>query len=81
MPLSLTLASLCVFAAAAMFPMRWHYGPRLVLLILAGPLLVLVWRELGWVWVSLVLAAVLSMFPWPLLGLARHPRHHPRGSA
>jgi hypothetical protein len=83
MPLSLTLACLWILAAAlvALLPMRWQWGPGGVLLVLAGPLLVMVGRELGWVWVALVLAAVLSMFRRPLSGLARHLRYRLWGSA
>ncbi|NKX43858.1 DUF2484 family protein [Roseicyclus persicicus] len=83
MPLSLTLASLWVVAAAAvaMLPMRWQWGPGLLLLILAGPLLVLIGREVGWPWVAAVLLAILSMFRRPLFGLARHLHRRLTGSA
>jgi hypothetical protein len=76
MPLSLTLASLWVLAAAitAFLPMRYQYVPGLTLLVLAVPLLVFVARDVGWVWVAVVLFAVLSMFRRPLMGLARHLR-------
>ncbi|MBF9061207.1 DUF2484 family protein [Rhodobacterales bacterium HKCCSP123] len=74
MPLSLTLASLWVIAAAAvaMLPMRWQYAPGLLLLILAIPLAVMVGREVGWAWVAVVVFAVVSMFRRPLGALARH---------
>jgi hypothetical protein len=74
MPLSLTLAALWVIAAAcvAMLPMRWQYVPGLVLLILAVPLVVMVAREVGWIWVIAVLFAILSMFRRPFGAIARH---------
>jgi hypothetical protein len=74
MPLSLTLASLWVIAAAgvAMLPLRWQYAPGLLLLCLAVPLTIMVGREVGWIWVVVVVFAVVSMFRRPLGGLARH---------
>jgi len=76
MPLSLTLAALWVIAAAcvAMLPMRWQYAPGLGLLLLAVPLLVMVGREVGWIWVAAVLFAVLSMYRRPLWALALYLR-------
>lgn len=83
MPLSLTLAALWVIAAAAvaMLPMRWQYAPGLALLILAVPLLVMVGRELGWIWVAAVLFAVLSMYRNPLIALMRYLRRRIGGTA
>lgn len=74
MPLSLILACLWVLAAAAtaMLPMRYQYAPGLTLLILSVPLAIFVGMELGWLWVAIVLFAVLSMFRRPLMALARH---------
>jgi hypothetical protein len=76
MPLSLILACLWVLAAAivAMLPMRFQYVPGLALLILSVPLAVFVGVEVGWVWVALVVFAVLSMFRRPLMALVRHLR-------
>jgi hypothetical protein len=76
MPLSLTLAALWVLAAAlvAMLPMRWQYAPGLTLLVLSVPLMVFVGADVGWIWVAVVLFAVLSMFRRPLFALARHLR-------
>ncbi len=73
MPLSLTLASLWVLAAAitAMLPMRYQYVPGLTLLILSLPLAVFVGMDLGFIWVALVLFAVGSMFRHPLRYLAK----------
>lgn len=83
MPLSLTLASLWVIAAAglALLPMRWQYAPGFLLLVLAVPLAVLVGRELGWVWVGLVLLAVASMYRRPLRSLVRHLLRLGKGAA
>jgi hypothetical protein len=77
MPLSLILACLWVLAAAivALLPMRFQYVPGLALLILSVPLAVFVGVEVGWVWVVLVVFAVLSMFRRPLMALVRHLRH------
>jgi hypothetical protein len=46
----------------------------LTLLILSVPLAVFVGVEVGWIWVALVLFAVLSMFRRPLMALVRHLR-------
>jgi len=83
MPLSLTLASLWIIAAAgvAMLPMRWQYAPGLALLVLALPLTVMVGRETGWIWVAAVLFAVLSMYRRPLWALLRHLRRRIGGAA
>jgi hypothetical protein len=83
MPLSLTLAALWVIAAAcvAMLPMRWQYAPGLVLLILTVPLLILIGRKVGWLWVAAVLIATLSMYRRPLAALARHLRSRIGGAA
>jgi len=83
MPLSLILAALWVIAAAAvaMLPMRWQYAPGLTLLALSIPLLVLVGRDLGWIWVAAVLFAIVSMYRRPLGALARHLRARLRGEA
>ena len=74
MPLSLILTCLWVLAAAlvALLPMRHQYVPGLALLILSVPLVVFVGRELGAIWIAVVLFAVLSMFRRPLIALARH---------
>ena len=74
MPLSLILACLWVLAAAvtAFLPMRYQYAPGLTLLILALPLLTFIGIQVGWLWVAVFLAAVLSMFRRPLTHLARH---------
>jgi hypothetical protein len=76
MPLSLILACLWVLAAAivALLPMRFQYVPGLTLLILSVPLAVYVGVEVGWIWVALVLFAVLSMFRRPLMALTSHLR-------
>ena len=73
MPLSLILASLWVLAAAitAMLPMRYQYAPGLSLLILSLPLAIFVGFDVGFIWVAVVLFAVLSMFRHPLRYLAR----------
>ena len=83
MPLSLTLAAVWVIAAAlvAMLPMRWQYAPGLILLILTVPLLGMIGREVGWLWVAAVLAAVVSMYRRPLGALARHLRARIGGQA
>jgi hypothetical protein len=75
MPLSLILACLWVLAAAivALLPMRFQYVPGLALLILSVPLAVYVGVEVGWIWVALVLFAVLSMFRRPLMALVKPP--------
>lgn len=77
MPLSLTLAALWVIAGVgvAMLPMRWQYAPGLCLLVLAVPLLVVVGREVGWIWVALVVFAVVSMYRKPLAALVRLARN------
>lgn len=74
MPLSLILACLWVLAAAtvAMLPMKHQYLPGLSLLISAIPLAVFVGMQAGWIWVAVVLFAVVSMYRWPLLALARY---------
>ena len=74
MPLSLIFACLWVLAAAmvAMLPMRHQYMPGLSLLILSVPLAVFVGVEVGWIWVAIVLFAVLSMYRRPLIALARY---------
>ncbi len=81
MPLSLTLACFWVLAAAitALLPMRYQYAPGLTLLILSVPLMIFVGVQLGWVWVAIVLFAVLSMFRRPLVALARHMRRRLAG--
>ena len=81
MPLSLTLACFWVLAAAitALLPMRFHYAPGLTLLILSVPLMIFVGVQLGWVWVAIVLFAVLSMFRRPLVALARLMRRRLAG--
>lgn len=65
---ALILASLWVVASAivAMLPMRLQYAPGITLLILAVPLLIFVGLSHGFIWVALVLAAVVSMFRNPL---------------
>ena len=75
MPLSLTLACFWVLAAAitALLPMRYQYAPGLTLLM------IFVGVQLGWVWVAIVLFAVLSMFRRPLVALARHMRRRLAG--
>ncbi len=69
MSLALTLACLWVLASAivAMLPYRWQFPPGIALLVLSVPLLVFVGLSHGWVWVAVVLAAVLSMFRNPLI--------------
>lgn len=81
MPLSLILACFWVLAAAitALLPMRYQYVPGLTLLILSVPLTIFVGVQLGWVWVAIVLFAVLSMFRRPLVALARHMRRRLAG--
>lgn len=83
MPLSLTLSALWVVAATcvAMLPMRWQYAPGITLLILALPLCVMVGREVGWLWLAVVLFAVLSMYRRPLGALLRHLRARVGGAA
>ncbi len=83
MPLSLTLASVWIIAAAvvAMLPMRWQYVPGIALLVLAIPLMVMVGREVGWIWVAVVLFAVLSMYRNPLIALLRYLRRRLGGAA
>jgi len=76
MPLSLILACLWVLAAAvvAMLPMRNQYAPGLTLLVLSVPLAIFVGAQLGWIWVAVVLLAILSMYRRPFIALARHLR-------
>jgi hypothetical protein len=84
MPLSLTLASLWVLAAAlaALLPMRLQYLPGVLLLLLAVPLMVMIGREVGWPWAAALFFAVLSMFRRPLAGLLRHvTRRFGKGAA
>jgi ABC-type proline/glycine betaine transport system permease subunit len=83
MPLSLTLASVWIIAAAvvAMLPMRWQYVPGIALLVLAIPLMVMVGREVGWIWVAVVLFAVLSMYRNPLIALLRYLHRRLGGAA
>ncbi|MEM6609885.1 MAG: DUF2484 family protein [Pseudomonadota bacterium] len=73
MSLSMTLACLWVVAAAvvAMLPMRLQYGPGVALLILSLPLMAFVGIQHGWLWVAVVLFAVVSMFRRPLWFLSR----------
>jgi hypothetical protein len=74
MPLSLTLASLWIVAASgvAMLPMRWQYRIGVPLLVLVVPLLIYVGVEMGWIWLAVLIAGLVSMFRRPLGGLARH---------
>jgi hypothetical protein len=83
MPISLLLACLWVVAAAtvAMLPMRWQYVPGAILLLLSVPLLVLIGRDAGWLWVVPVLLAVLSMYRRPLGAIARQIRRRLAGAA
>ncbi|MDG4647685.1 DUF2484 family protein [Roseibacterium sp. SDUM158017] len=83
MPLSLTLSCLWVLAAAivAMLPMRLQYAPGLALLVLAPPLVVYVGVQVGWVWVAIVVFAVLSMYRRPLLALVHYLRRRFAGEA
>jgi hypothetical protein len=76
MPLSLILACLWVLAAAivALLPMRFQYVPGLDAPDPVGSAGRLVGVEVGWIWVVLVLFAVLSMFRRPLMALVRHLR-------
>ena len=73
MSLALTLCCLWVVAAAgvAMLPMRLQYAPGLLLLILSVPLLGLVGLSHGWIWVAIVLLAVISMYRHPLTYFAK----------
>lgn len=82
MALSLTLACLWVLAAAgvAMLPMRFQYAPGLILLILAVPLAVFVARDVGVVWVGLVIFAVVSMFRRPLWAIGKRVLTRVRGA-
>ncbi len=81
MPLSITLASLWVLAAAitAMLPMRYQYAPGLTLLILSLPLAIFVGLQVGFLWVAAVLFAVGSMFRRPLAYLGRRLLGRVRG--
>ena len=55
----------------AFLPMRYQYGPGLILLFAAPVLIFLLSREYGW-WIgAFALAAFLSMFRRPLWYLAR----------
>lgn len=73
MTLSLILACLWVVASAvtAMLPMRFQYVPGVALLGASVPLAVFVGLEHGWIWVAVVLFAVLSMFRRPLYFIGR----------
>jgi hypothetical protein len=68
MSLALTLACVWVLASAivAMLPYRMQFPPGIALLVLSVPLLVFVGISHGWIWVAVVLAAVISMFRNPL---------------
>lgn len=71
---SLIAACLWVLAATvtALLPMRRQYPPGLTLLVLAPVLIGWLAHDYG-LWVAaLALAAFLSMFRRPLLGLWRH---------
>ena len=68
MSLALTLACLWVLASAivALLPYRMQFPPGIALLVLAVPLVIFVGISHGWIWVAVVLAAVVSMFRNPL---------------
>ncbi len=68
MSLALTLTCLWVLASAivAMLPYRMQFPPGIVLLVLSLPLTVFVGYTHGWIWVAIVVAAILSMFRNPL---------------
>ncbi len=70
---ALILASLWILASAvvAMLPMRFQYVPGIALLALAIPLLIHIGLSHGFVWVALMLAAIVSMFRNPLRYFAR----------
>ena len=74
MPLSLTLASLwiVVASAVAMLPMRWQYRLGVPLLVLVVPLLIYVGVEMGWIWLAVLIAGLVSMFRRPLGAVAGH---------
>lgn len=73
MSLALTLACLWVLASAivAMLPYRMQFPPGIALLVLSVPLVIFVGYTHGWIWVTVVLAAVISMFRNPLRFFAR----------
>jgi len=68
MSLSILLAALWVLAATgvAMLPMRRQIAPGLVLLAAAPVLIVWLGYVHGWIWSVAGLAALLSMFRYPL---------------
>jgi heme A synthase len=81
MPISLILACVWVLATAvvAMLPMRMQYAPGITLLILSVPLAIYVGVQVGWIWVALVVFAVLSMFRNPFVALYRYLRRRLAG--
>lgn len=77
---SLILAALWVIAATvtAFLPMRWQYGPGVVLLVMAPVLIVWLGVDLGWLVAGLAVLAFVSMFRNPLRYLlARARGQHP----
>ncbi len=69
----ITLSCLWVFAATAVacLPMRYQYGPGIILLLAAPVLIVLMGMEFGW-WIgAFALFAFVSMFRKPLRYFAR----------
>jgi hypothetical protein len=81
MPVSLILACIWVLASAvvALLPMRMQYVPGVLLLILSVPLAIFVGIEVGWIWVGLVLFALLSMYRNPFIALVRYLRRRLAG--
>ncbi len=73
MSLALILACLWVVASAivAMLPYRMQFPPGIALLILSVPMLIFVGYSHGWLWVAIVLIAVISMFRNPLRYFAK----------
>lgn len=76
MSLALTLA--CIWAVlsafVAMLPYRMQFPPGIALLVLSVPLTIFVGYTHGWLWVGIVVAAILSMFRNPLRYFYRKAR-------
>lgn len=67
----MTLLVICAFwviaaTIVAFLPMRYQYGPGVLLLLAAPVLIFFVGKELGWLPAGLALLAFISMFRHPL---------------